>query len=75
MHSFYIAMLYVCEALVLNSFLMDLYICGKIIEGLLVTVLICLNVEHSMFSTVAHNTSPKIVIMLKYSIFFWGYEL
>jgi len=28
-----------------------------------------------MFSTVAHNTNPKTAIILKYSIFFWGYGL
>jgi len=47
----------------------------KIIEDLLETALIQLNVEHSMFSTVAHNTSPKTAIILKYSILFWGYGL
>jgi len=29
MHNFYVVMLYVYEALVLNSFLMDLYICEE----------------------------------------------
>jgi len=44
----------------------------KIIEYLIETALIRLNVAHSMFSAVAHNTSPKTVIILNYSIFFWG---
>jgi hypothetical protein len=44
----------------------------KIIEYLIETALIRLNVVHSMFSAVAHNTSPKTVIILNYSIFFWG---
>jgi hypothetical protein len=45
------------------------------IEGLLETVFISLNVEHSMFSTVAQNTSPTTLIILKYSFSIWGYGL